>query len=53
MLSISSRVTADQDIPEIKPPRVIYDRVDWSKVKPSTGAANLHKVVGERLRGEQ
>jgi hypothetical protein len=52
MFSLFARRSVS-DEPTIKPPRVIYDRIDWSKVRPSNGDALLDKCVAARLRGEQ
>ena len=56
MLSLFAR-PADQPvrktIADIKPPRIIFAVVDWTKVRPVSGAHASHKLVGERLRGAQ
>ena len=50
MLSLFTRRETE---PVIKPPRVIFSTVDWSKVRPSTGEHANDKVLAERLRGNQ
>ena len=56
MLSLFAR-PADQPvrktIADIKPPRVVYADIDWTKVRPVSGAHATHKLIGERLRGAQ
>ena len=44
---------ARKTIADIKPPRVIFSNVDWTKMRPVSGAAATDKLVGERLRGDQ
>jgi hypothetical protein len=39
----------DEKIEElIKPPRVVYARPDWNKIRPSNGDADLEAVIAER-----
>ena len=48
-----SFLTRRKTEPVIKPPRVIFSTVDWSKIRPSTGDHANDKILGELLRGSQ
>lgn len=39
-------------IADIRPPRVVFRNIDWSKVRPATGAHTRDKVLAARFGGQ-